>query len=353
MTDFWPACGHTHLQRTAGGWLAPTDAYWRHILARPELALVAESCPAEVALHQALQQAPASAVPAATLQAVQDPDARANYQMFLRLRDGLVAAGTLEAYYCGLFRAGSITIAPVFIDLIAQAVLRGLLDEDGSALEARAAELLFRPQRITVQQGRVLGGDSETLGRLSDGGGFGSLGRLLTEAKAPLRQAQLAVLTLDNAFDYWHDGERHRFLLDLTASVPKQLASGVSVALAPAQSGLAALARVLQRWVAHLLGVAVHISPVARIDDARWRWHVGLDAEATELLNRLYTGQPVDDAGMQRFVGLFKLEFDNPAEMQADVAGKPVYLGLAMNGEQQLRLKPQNLLLNLPLARAC
>ena len=34
----------------------------------------------------------------------------------------------------------------------------------------------------------------------------------------------------------------------------------------------------------------------------------------------------------------------------ADVAGKPVYLGLAMDGDNVLRLKPQNLLLNLPLA---
>ena len=37
--------------------------------------------------------------------------------------------------------------------------------------------------------------------------------------------------------------------------------------------------------------------------------------------------------------------------MRADVAGKPVYLGLAMTADQQLRIKPQNLLLNLPLAR--
>jgi hypothetical protein len=37
--------------------------------------------------------------------------------------------------------------------------------------------------------------------------------------------------------------------------------------------------------------------------------------------------------------------------MRADVAGKPVYLGLAMSAEQTLKLKPQNLLINLPLAR--
>jgi hypothetical protein len=34
------------------------------------------------------------------------------------------------------------------------------------------------------------------------------------------------------------------------------------------------------------------------------------------------------------------------------VQGKPVYLGLAMNEQGLLKLKPQNLLLNLPLAGA-
>ena len=36
--------------------------------------------------------------------------------------------------------------------------------------------------------------------------------------------------------------------------------------------------------------------------------------------------------------------------MLPEVAGKPVYLGLAMNAQSVLRVKPQNLLLNLPLA---
>jgi hypothetical protein len=35
--------------------------------------------------------------------------------------------------------------------------------------------------------------------------------------------------------------------------------------------------------------------------------------------------------------------------MRADVQGKPVYLGLAMTEQGLLKLKPQNLLLNLPL----
>ncbi len=351
MQDFWPACGWRHLRTDAQGRLLPTPAWWAHWLDRPELALVAESCPAETALHQALRADPLHPVPPAELAAIRDADARANYRLFLALRDGVQAAGTLEHFYAGLFRQGAITLPPLFIDLLVQAMLRGLLDQDADALETRAAELLFRPQRITLQAQRVLAGDRATLDRLSDAGGFGALGRLLAEAQVPLRAAQLAVLNTDNAADYWHDGERHRFVLDLTHQVAKTLAPGVSVPLTLARSGQAALARVLERWVHQLLGVAVTITPVARIDDAHWRWHLGLDVESTALLNDLYRQQAVDDERLARLIGLFRLDFDNPADMQADLAGAPVYLGLAMAADGSLRLKPQNLLLNLPLAR--
>ena len=351
MQDFWPACGWRHLRTDAAGRLRPTAAWFGHWLDRPELALVAESCAFETTLHQALRADPLRPVPASELAAVQDGDARDNYRLFLALRDGVLAAGTLEAFYIGLFRHGAITLPPLFIDLLAQTILRQLLDQGADALEARAAELLFRPQRITLQNQRVLAGDRATLDRLSDAGGFGALGRLLAEAKVPLRAAQLAVLNADNAADYWHDGERHRFVLDLTYQVAKTLAPGVSVPLTLARSGQAALARVLALWVQHLLGVAVHITPVARIDDANWRWHLGLDAEATAILNDLYQQQPVDDDCLARLIGLFRLDFANPADMQADLAGAPVYLGRARPADGRLRVKPQNLLLNLPLAR--
>ena len=351
MQDFWPACGWRHLQADASGRLRPTPAWFGHWMDRPELALVADSCPAETALHQALRTDPLRPVPPADLAAVLDADARSNYRLWLALRDGVQAAGTLEAFYTGLFKQGGITLPPLFIDLVVQALLRQWLDSDADAFDARAAELLFRPQRVTVQDGRLLSGDRATLDRLNDAGGFGALGRLLAEAQVPLRAAQLAVLSPDNAADYWHDGERHRFVLDLTHQVPKQVAQGVSVPLTLARSGQTALARVLVRWVRQLLGVAVQITPVPRIDDARWRWHLGLDSESTALLNDLYRQQPVDDARLARLLGLFRLDFDDPADMQADLAGAPVYLGLAMTADGGLRLKPQNLLLNLPLAR--
>jgi hypothetical protein len=79
-------------------------------------------------------------------------------------------------------------------------------------------------------------------------------------------------------------------------------------------------------------------------------WHVGLDAEATEMLNELYNGGEVDEGRMKRVICLFRLEFRDPIVMRPEVAGSPVFLGLAMAPDNTLRMKPQNLLMNLPLA---
>jgi len=55
---------------------------------------------------------------------------------------------------------------------------------------------------------------------------------------------------------------------------------------------------------------------------------------------------------MNRLLCLFELRFKNPADMRPAIAGRPVYLAMAMDSENKLKLKPQNLLLNLPLNRA-
>ena len=352
MQNFWPSSGFTLLQRNARGWLLPTDDYLRFFLARPELAPVPESCPAELALHAALLQSPSLPVTPAGLQALRDEDGRESYRLFLRFRDGLLAAGTLEAYYLSLFpRDGTrvITIAPLFIDLLAQAITHNLLHDSTDAYEVRAGEMLFRPQRLSTQDGQVLSGDQGVIDMLSETGGLGDFGRFLAEAQAPLPTLNLRVLGDGNAPDYWRQADRHAFLLDLTHEVTNDLSHGLVLTMTRARSGLKALASVLQKWVRHLLGVSVSIRPLQKIDDAAWRWHVGLDAEATALLNDLYEGREVAAARLQRLVSLFQLDFADVREMRADVAGKPVYLGLMMTAEGVLRLKPQNLLVNLPL----
>jgi hypothetical protein len=349
MQNFWPSSGFIQLQRNARGWLLPTDDYLRLFLDRPELALLPESCHAEQALHAALRAAPGRPVAGAELQALQDEDARESYGLFLRFRDGLLAAGTLEAYYLGLFRSGSISIPPLFIDLLAQAILRNILDDAGDVYEVRSAEMLFRSQRISTQDGQVLAGDREVLDMLNETGGLGDFGRFLAEAQAPLRSMDMQVLTDANAPDYWQASARHNFLLDLTHEISNDLSHGLVFTMTRARSGLKALARVLEKWVLHFLGVAVSIQPLQKINDETWRWHIGLDVEATALLNDLYEGREVEPERTQRLLSLFRLDFADPQEMRADVAGKPVYLGLMMNVDGVLKLKPQNLLLNLPL----
>ncbi|CAN5921137.1 DUF6352 family protein [soil metagenome] len=352
MHNFWPSSGFTLLQRNPRGWLLPTDNYLRLFLARPELAPVPESCPTERALHQALLTAPSMPVAPADLQAVQDEDARESYRLFLRFRDGLLAAGTLEAYYLSLFfhdGRSVISIPPLFIDLLAQAVTHNLLSDSTDAYEVRAGEMLFRSQRLSTQDGQVLSGDREVIDSLHETGGLGDFGRFLAEAGSPLQAPSLQVLGDENTPAYWQQADRHVFLLDLTHEVTHDLSHGLVLTMTRARSGLKALASVLQKWVRHFLGARVSIRPLQKIDDEAWRWHVGLDAQATALLNDLYEGRDVAPERLQRLVSLFRLDFADPQDMRADVAGKPVYLGLMMDAEGVLRLKPQNLLVNLPL----
>ncbi len=355
--DFWPACGFGLLERNSQGWLVPTPAWLAAWLARPELALVSESCRAETALHEVLARDPLSPVKALQVQALVDEDARQNYGHFLTLRDGLLAAGTLEGWLLGLWRGGGIRVPPLFIAVAVQAVLRGLLGGSGDAFAARAAEMLFRPQRLSTHEGRLLTGDLDTLDLQRETHGFGDLGRLLAQAQQPLKAVQMQVLQADGQAAYWAAAARsgtghggHGFLLDLTHDIKQDLGHGLAFHLTNANSGLKALASVLQRWVQHLLGAQVRIEPLRSIVDTQWRWHVGLDAEASALLNDLYEDRPVDAERMARLVSLFRLEFADPRDMRADVAGKPVYLGLMADATQVLRIKPQNLVLNLPLA---
>ena len=353
MDNFWPSAGWPLLEVSEQGWLCPTPTWLRRFLDRPELALVKESCAAERRLHHALRDDPLLDVQEPRLRTLADADAADNYRAYLAFRNALLEAGTVEACYLRQIRSAQVTLAPPFMEAMTQAVVRHVLRDVDDALEARAGEVLFRPQRVTTVDGVPLAGDAQTLDLLNETGGFGELGRLLAQAQAPIKAAQMKVLTADNGADYWRaaSGPRpHDFLLDLRHERKQDLGHGLEFTLARADSGLAALGRVLQRWVMHLLGVEVTITPLSRIDDEHWRWHVGLDAESTALLNDLYEGREVDSERHSRLISLFALRFVRPAQALAEMAGRPVYLGLCRTADGQVRLKPQNLLVNLPLA---
>ncbi|NBX96398.1 MAG: hypothetical protein EBQ88_06710 [Betaproteobacteria bacterium] len=353
MSNFWPSAGWDRLRIHDQGQLQPTAAWLARFLDGPELALVRESCAAERRLHHALVEDPMTVVAEPRLQTLADADAADNYRAFLTFRDALMAAGSLEACYLQQVRSARVSLAPPFMQAMAQAIVRHVLRDVDDALEARAGELLFRPQRVTTVDGVPLAGDAATLDLLNETGGFGELGRLLAQAQAPIRAAQMKVLTRDNGADYWRAAQgprEHDFLLDLRHEVQQDLGHGLQFTMARADSGLGALCRVLQRWVQHLLGVEVQITPLSRIDDERWRWHVGLDADATALLNDLYEGRELDTERRSRLISLFALRFSDAAQALPEMAGRPVYLALCRTADGQVRLKPQNLLVNLPLA---
>lgn len=333
---------------TSARWVAPADDFFRPLLDLAELAPVADSCADERRLHERLVAAPMRAIDASELAAIADADARDNYAIFLAFRDAVVAAGSLEGYYLRLVRGGPITVPPTFIDAIVAAIVARLVDR-ASAIERRAAQLLYRAQRIAIRDGRVLCADRNSADRASaSSSGFDLVRQLATGAGD--EASALAVLGADNVRDFDAAVDPFSFVLDLSHEVVNEIGHGLSFTMARSDSGMTALARVLERWTLHFLDVRTTIRPLQRIDDPAWRWHVGLDAEATALLNDLYRGQAPDADRLQRLIGLFRLDFADPLEMRADVAGKPVYLGLAMSAEQTLKLKPQNLLVNLPLA---
>jgi hypothetical protein len=79
-----------------------------------------------------------------------------------------------------------------------------------------------------------------------------------------------------------------------------------------------------------------------------FRWYVGLDAEATAIGDALWRGET--PAAMDRLVGLFRLRIEDARRADPRLAGMPVYLLMALTPDRRLRLKPQNLLVGLPLA---
>ena len=324
----------------ADGRLPVTDDFLRAYWQRPEVAPVEESCAAELALHAALMETPGRAVTEADLATFEDPDAVENYQVVLDFRDRLMQAGTLEAAYLSLFRDGPVRVPPLFIDQLAQILARHVIGANRDPFRARAGELLFREQQVTLMDGAILLGDKDTVDMLGaqnqKDGGFGAMGELLVEGGVQPRQIELDVLLEETAADrYWPNNEKFDTVLDLTFARP----------------GLDALCRVLEGWVRHFLHAEVAIQPVQKISDERWVWHVGLDAEATSLLNDLYESVEIEEERMERLLSLFRLEFKDPSLMRADIAGRPIYLALCMSEDKRLRVKPQNLLVNLPLAK--
>jgi hypothetical protein len=295
---------------------------------------VEESGPLERELHAALMAEPRLRVAEKELKSLEDADMQENYRILLRWRDRLVAAGTLEGAYMALFK-GAVDVPPMFVDQLSHVILRNVLDGTDDALRLRAGELFFREQKATIRDGHVLLADLETVAMHASGHRYGSIGRLIVEAQGELGAADLDVLDRANAGLYWERESKHDTVVSFTYGRP----------------ALDAFARVLEKWIRHFLTVGVRVTPIRQIEEARWAWHIGLDAESTAILNELWAGNEVDAGRMRNILALFALRFEDAAAMRADIAGRDVYLGLSAE-DSVVRMKPQNLLLNLPLNEA-
>lgn len=330
MTDFWVSCGHHLVDRDDGGGLVLTDAFLKAYLARPEIAPPPGACASERRLHAAVLANPRRSVGPDDIMAIEDGDARENWQVMIAFRDHLLRHRTLEAAYMALVRAGMAGTPPLFLNQLVHLIMRNVLDGCDDPWLLRAAELFFRPQMMTLHDGALLAADEETIA----GSSTTPVSPLVSMLGLPAA-SEIDVLGERNATDYFARSERFDMALDLSAG----------------RRGLAALAEVMTRWLRHLLLLDVTIEPLVEVQEAQFTWYVGLDADGTTIGDRLWNGEELEDAMQRRLIGLFTLTFRDRGIALEAVGDEPVYLILAMSADRILRMKPQNLIVGLPLGR--
>ena len=324
MKDFWLSCGHHLLDRDAGGGLVVTDEFLKVYLARPELAPPPEACAVERTLHAALLAEPRRPVLVSDIAAIADTDARENWQLLIDFRDHLLRHPTLEAAYLALARRGAGSIPPLFLNQLVHAILRNALDDCADPFVLRAAEMMFRSQRLTLHEGALVAADDE----LISGASGAPVSPLVSMLGIPAAAA-IDVLTEENAASYCERSDRFDMALDLTAG----------------RRGQAALGEALARFLRHMLALEVEIEPLVEMRDVPFTWYVGLDAEATRIGDHLWNGGTLDAATAERVIALYRLSLRAAA---TETEG-PIYLILAMTPERMLRMKPQNVLTGLPV----
>lgn len=332
--EFWKSAGMHLLEVGPDGWLKVTPDFIRAYLTRPEIHPVDESCAREIALHEALLESPAMPVSEADIAAIQDADAADNYRILLAFRDELIAAGTIEGAYLRLVRQTGKALPPVFLDQLVHLIVRNMLKDVSDPMRLRAGELFFREQKVSTDDGRLLLADEEIVDMHAQGLRQTGLGQLLAETGTPQKQVTLDVLNEDNCGIYWARSDRLDTVIDFRFE----------------QTALDAFARVIEAWLFHMMRIEVRVEPRPRLDDEDWRWHIGLDPQSNMILNALYEGEAPPAGAMERIIALFRMRIADDRLVIDRVKGRPIYLALAMDEANRCRMKPQNLLANLPLA---
>lgn len=332
MREFWVASGHHLTRRADHGELVATPELIMAYLARPELMPPADACEAERNLHASLLADPLRPVPSGDIAALADADARENWTFMMNFRDRLIAAPSLEAVYVSLARNGAAGLPPIFLSQLCHLILRNALEGCDDPYTLRAAELFYRSQQGTVHDSTLLLADAEVI-EAQQHAQHDMHSSPLTAMLAPNAFGEMDVMDDENAWTYWSRSDAHAMVMNIGGN-PK------------ARAGLC---RVIERWVAHLLGVAVKVETVASIEDRDWRWFIGLDSEGTRIGNALWNGGALDDNTAKRIVALMRLNIEDRRLVDERIGDKPVYLIMAMTSDQSLRMKPQNFLTGLPI----
>jgi hypothetical protein len=293
------------------------------------------SCAEETRLFEDLMADPFLDIAEERLAGLADQDAACNYRVVLGFRSHLAEAGTIEGAYLKMMRSQNSDVPPVFIDQMVHLIVRNILKGCGDPIRLRAAEIFFRGQSVSTDDGRVMLADEEIVSMHASTGGLGGLGQLLLESETPLRKVELDVLDEDNKQCYWARSDRFDTVIDFRFTQP----------------ALDAYARVLEAWIRHFLELKVRIEPRQSVKDEQWSWHIGLDKESTRILNTLYEGKELAESDGELLVALFRMWVEDDGVLIEAMRGKPIYLGLAMTPEKIIRMKPQNLLTNMPLPR--
>ena len=291
------------------------------------------ACDAERSLHASLLADPLRPVSKSDIAAIADADARENWTFMISFRDRLVAAASLEAAYVTLASHGAADLPPLFLAQLCHLILRNALEGCDDPYTLRAAELFYRSQLATVHDGTLLLADAEVV-EAQQHAQHDVHASPLTAMLAPKAFGEMDVMDDENAWTYWSRSDAHAMAMNIGGN-PK------------ARAGLC---RVIEKWVAHLLDITVAVETVSSIEDRDWRWFVGLDSEGTRIGNALWNGTAPDAGSVERIVALMRMTIADVRRVDERVGTKPVYLILAMGADKVLRVKPQNLVVGLPLA---
>ena len=201
--DFWINSG-CHLLKDRGSiGLIPNEDYMKAYFLRPELELVKESCQAEKELRSKLIENPFYIVKDDELLSMKDKDAIENYKAVLSFRNFLSQSINLEEAYLKIANGEKFFFPPMFLDQIVQIILKEILKSEEDPMILRVAEIFFRTQNVTLDDGKIMIADSSTVQTLYDQ-------QNINRSDNMVKEVQLDILTSETKEIYWMVKSLHK-----------------------------------------------------------------------------------------------------------------------------------------------